>query len=102
MDSSKSRTQSNPNTRDLVDPITGRTVARVVSSVVCLRKDSDTHVRTTNSSSSCSNATRQLCSINEVTQEAVRLNVAPQDQVVAIRVMADFMRDPVKTLRVLG
>jgi hypothetical protein len=47
------------------------------------------------------NATRQLASINEVTQEAVRLNVAPQDQIAAIRVMADFMRDPVKTLEML-
>jgi hypothetical protein len=45
------------------------------------------------------NATKQLSSINEVTQEAVRLNVAPQDQVIAIRVMADFMRDPVRTLQ---
>ena len=44
---------------------------------------------------------RSCASINEVTQEAVRLNVAPQDQIIAIRVMADFMRDPVKTLQYL-
>jgi hypothetical protein len=47
------------------------------------------------------NATSQLANINQVTQEAVRLNVAPQDQIAAIRVMADFMRDPVKTLQYL-
>lgn len=38
---------------------------------------------------------------NEVIQEAARLGVAPQDQMIAIRVMSDFMRDPVRTLEAL-
>ena len=44
------------------------------------------------------NALRQS---TEVIQEAARLGVAPQDQMIAIRVMSDFMRDPVRTLQAL-
>jgi hypothetical protein len=91
----------NPNTRDLVDPITGRTVAKggIERKVY---EDGQRASRENNQlKTQLSAATRQLASINEVTQEAVRLNVAPQDQVAAIRVMSDFMRDPVKTLEYL-
>jgi hypothetical protein len=42
-----------------------------------------------------------LQGINQVTQEAARLNVRPEDQVAAIRVMSDFLRDPVNTLKYL-
>src|SRR4051812_37010489 len=93
--------QDNPNTRDLVDPITGRTVAKggIERKVY---EDGQRHARENNQlKGQLANATRQLSSINEVTQEAVRLNVAPQDQVAAVRVMADFLRDPVKTLEYL-
>src|SRR4051794_10625189 len=93
--------QDNPNTRDLVDPITGRTVAKggIERKVY---EDGQRASRENNQlKTQLSAATRQLASINEVTQEAVRLNVAPQDQVAAIRVMSDFMRDPVKTLEYL-
>jgi hypothetical protein len=38
---------------------------------------------------------------NEVTRTAQQLNVPPELQVAAIRVMSDFMRDPVKTLEYL-
>lgn len=91
----------NPNTRDLVDPITGRTVAKggIERKVY---EDGQRHSRENSQlKNQLGNAMRQLSSINEVTQEAVRLNVAPQDQVAAIRVMSDFMRDPVKTLEYL-
>ena len=93
----------NPNTRDLVDPITGRTVAKggIERRVY---EEGQRHARENNQLKqqlgACDAAT--VASINEVTQEAVRLNVAPQDQVIAIRVMADFMRDPVKTLASTG
>jgi hypothetical protein len=40
-------------------------------------------------------------SVNEVTREAARLNIKPEDQMVAMRVMADFLRDPVRTLQYL-
>ena len=89
----------NPNTRDLVDPITGRTVAKggIERRVF---EEGQRHARENNQlKTQLANASKQLSSINEVTQEAVRLNVAPQDQVIAIRVMADFMRDPVRTLQ---
>lgn len=90
-----------PNTRDLVDPITGRVVAKggIERRVY---EEGQRHSRENNQlKSQLTQATRQLASINEVTQEAVRLNVSPQDQVVAIRIMAEFMRDPVKTLESL-
>jgi hypothetical protein len=91
----------NPNTRDLVDPISGRTVARggIERKIF---EDGQRATRQLNQvNTELANAKRMLSSINEVTQEAVRLNVAPQDQVIAIRVMADFMRDPVRTLQTL-
>lgn len=93
--------QEQPNARDLVDPITGRTVARggIERRVF---EDGQRHARENNQlRGQLQNATRQLASINEVTQEAVRLNVAPQDQIAAIRVMSDFLKDPVKTLQYL-
>jgi flagellar hook-basal body complex protein FliE len=91
----------NPNTRDLVDPITGRTVARggIERRVF---EDGQRHARENATlKQQLGNATQQLANINQVTQEAVRLNVAPNDQIAAIRVMADFLRDPVKTLQYL-
>ena len=91
----------NPATRDLVDPISGRVVAKGGIE----RKIFEDGQRATRENTQLKNqlqqAQRALGGINEVTQEAVRLNVAPQDQVIAIRVMADFMRDPVKTLQTL-
>ena len=90
-----------PNTRDLVDPITGRTVAKggIERRVF---EDGQRHAReNAQLKNQLGSATQQLSRINQVTQEAVRLNVAPDDQIAAIRVMADFMRDPVKTLEYL-
>ena len=91
----------NPNARDLVDPITGRTVAKggIERRVF---EDGQRHAReNAQLKNQLGSATQQLSRINQVTQEAVRLNVAPDDQIAAIRVMADFMRDPVKTLEYL-
>jgi hypothetical protein len=93
--------EENPNTRDLVDPITGRTVARggIERKVY---EDGQRATRENNQlKTQLQAASRQLANVNQVTQEAVRLNVAPQDQVAAIRVMSDFLRDPVKTLEYL-
>jgi hypothetical protein len=92
----------NPNTRDLVDPISGRTVARggIERKIF---EDGQRAARENNQlKTELGNAKRMLSQVNETVQEAVRLNVAPQDQVIAIRVMADFMRDPVKTLQYLA
>lgn len=90
-----------PNTRDLVDPITGRVVAKggIERRVY---EEGQRHSRENNQlKSQLANASRQLAGINEVTQEAVRLNVAPQDQLVAIKMMSEFLRDPVRTLETL-
>ena len=91
----------NPSARDLVDPVSGRTVARggIERRV---HEDGQRHARENATlKQQLGQASQQLAQVNEVSQEAVRLNVAPQDQVAAIRVMADFMRDPVKTLEYL-
>lgn len=91
----------NPNTRDLVDPISGKVVAKggIERRVF---EEGQRHAReNAQLKSQLGSASQQLANINQVTQEAVRLNVAPADQIAAIRVMADFMRDPVKTLQYL-
>lgn len=93
--------QQNPNTRDLVDPVSGRVVA---SGGIERRifEDSQRTMRENNQLkqhvTGLQNALRQS---NEVIQEAARLGVQPQDQMIAMRVMADFMRDPVRTLQTL-
>jgi len=93
--------QQNPNTRDLVDPISGRVVAQggIERRVY---EEGQRHARENNAlKQQLQAAQRQAGGNNEVLQEAARLNVAPQDQVVAIRIMSEFMRDPVKTLETL-
>jgi hypothetical protein len=91
----------NPRVRDLVDPVTGRTVAKggVERHVY---EEGQRHFR---ENSTLKQQVQQLQgfvqSVNQVTQEAARLNVKPEDQMVAMRVMSDFMRDPVKTLEYL-
>jgi hypothetical protein len=90
-----------PNTRDLVDPISGRVVAKggIERRVY---EEGQRHARENNQlKQQLQQATQRLGSVNQVTQEAQRLNVSPQDQVVAVQIMAEFMRDPVKTLESL-
>jgi len=90
--------EQNQNVRDLVDPITGR---RVASGGVERRifEEGQRHARENQQlKQQLQNASNQLNGINEVTQEAVRLGLTPESQLVAVRVMADFLRDPVRTL----
>lgn len=90
-----------PNTRDLVDPVSGRTVARggIERRVF---EEGQRHARENNQlKTQLGQAMQRLSGVNEVTQEATRLNVSPQDQVVAVRIMSEFLRDPVKTLETL-
>ena len=91
----------NPQVRDLVDPVSGR----VVASGGVPRRLYEDNQRVTRENNALKqqvaglgNALRQS---NEVIQEAARLGVSPQDQMVAVRVMSDFMRDPVRTLQAL-
>src|SRR5215831_5429334 len=91
----------NHNTRDLVDPVSGRVVAQggierriFEDSQRTMRENNSLKQRVTG----LENALRQS---NETIQEAARLGVQPQDQLIAIRVMSDFMRDPVRTLEAL-
>jgi hypothetical protein len=90
---------NNPNTRDLVDPVSGRVVAQggierriFEDSQRTMRENNTLKQRVTGLEGA-------LRSSGEVLQEAARLGVQPEDQKIAIRVMADFMRDPVRTLQ---
>lgn len=88
----------NPNTRDLVDPVTGRTVAQggIERRVF---EEGQRHARENQQLrqqvTQYANAMQQ---VSTVTQEAARLNIKPEDQITAFRVMSDFLRDPVATL----
>lgn len=91
----------NPNTRDLVDPVTGQIVARggVERHVFELGQR---HARENNSlKQQLATAQQGLAQRGEVDRVARDLNIAPENQVVALRVMSDFLKDPVKTLEYL-
>jgi hypothetical protein len=88
----------NPNTRDLVDPISGRVVARGGIE----RKIYEDGQRASRENNALKQKVQgyenQLRATNEVAQRAAQLGVAPQDQVIAIQLMSEFMKDPVTTL----
>ena len=91
----------NPRVRDLVDPVTGKVVAQggIERRVY---EEGQRHAR---DNAALQQRVGQLQgfvnSVSEVTREAARLNISPQDQMIAMKVMADFLRDPVKTLQYL-
>lgn len=88
----------NPNTRDLVDPISGRVVARggIERKIY---EDGQRAFRENNAlKQKVQGLENQVRGANEVMQTAQQLGVAPQDQVIAIRLMSEFMKDPVATL----
>jgi len=91
----------NPNTRDLVDPVSGRTVAQggIERRVF---EEGQRHARENGQlKQQLQAATQQLSGAHSVMQEAQRLNIGPDEHKIAIQVMSDFMRDPVKTLEYL-
>lgn len=92
---------ANPNTRDLVDPVTGQIVAQGGIE----RRVYETGARhareNTTLKQQLQTANAQLGAVNQVTQVARDLQIAPENQVVAMRVMSDFLKDPVKTLEYL-
>lgn len=91
----------NPNTRDLVDPVSGRTVAHGGIERRVFEEGQRHQRENVQMRGQLQQLQGALGSINEVTREAARLNVQPQDQLAAIRVMSDFLRDPVRTLQYL-
>lgn len=89
------------NTRDLVDPTTGQVVARggIERHVFELGQR---HARENNTlKQQLTQAQQGLAQRGEVDRVARDLNIAPENQVVALRVMSDFLKDPVKTLEYL-
>jgi cell division septum initiation protein DivIVA len=92
---------NNPNTRDLVDPVSGRVVAQG-GIERRIYEDAQRAMRENNSlKQQLSGLQNQVKGATQVVQEAQRLGVSPEDQLVAVRVMSDFMRDPVRTLQAL-
>src|SRR5215472_1469179 len=90
-----------PNVRDLVDPVTGRTVAAggIERRVF---EEGQRHQRENNQlRAQLQQLQQHVNSGNQLLQEAQRFNITPEQHQVAIRVMSDFMRDPVKTLEYL-
>jgi hypothetical protein len=93
--------EADPKTRDLVDPRTGRVVAR---------GGIERHVFEEGQRHARENATlkQQLSALqahvgttSEVSRVANEMQLSPENQVVAIRVMGDFLKDPVRTLQSL-
>jgi len=93
--------QQQPNTRDLVDPVTGRIVAQggIERRVY---EEGQRHAReNAQLRNQLQQAQQHIAGSNALLQEANRLGVTPEQHSVALRVMSDFMRDPVKTLEYL-
>jgi len=91
----------NPNARDLVDPVSGRVVAQG-GIERRIYEDAQRTARENNAlKQTVQGLQNQVRGATEVVQEAQRLGVSPQDQLIAVRVMSDFMRDPVSTLQAL-
>lgn len=91
----------NPNTRDLVDPVTGQVVAKggIERRVF---ETGQRHARENQTlKQQLQQAQQQMGAVNEVSRVANELQIAPENQIAAIRVMSDFLKDPVKTLEYL-
>ena len=93
--------QQNPATRDLVDPVTGRTVAQggIERRVY---EEGQRHARENNQLKQQLAQHQQYAqSITGVMKEAQQLGIDANQHTVALRVMADFVKDPVRTLEYL-
>ena len=95
------QSETDARTRDLVDPRTGRTVAR---------GGIERHVFEEGQRHARENATlkQQLSALQqhagtatELTRVANEMQLSPDHQVIALRVMGDFLKDPVRTLQSL-
>lgn len=93
--------QQNPNTRDLVDPVTGRVVAQggIERRVY---EEGQRHAReNAQLKGQLQQFQQHMQSLNGVMREAQQFGITPDQHSVALRVMADFMKDPVRTLEYL-
>ena len=91
----------NPNTRDLVDPVTGRIVARggIERRVY---EEGQRHLREANDlRRKLQEAETRINSSDELTRTVTSLGLKTEDAIAASRVMSDFLRDPVRTLEYL-
>jgi hypothetical protein len=93
--------QQHPNTRDLVDPVTGRVVAQggIERRVY---EEGQRHARENAQLKQQLQAFQQhVQGTDGVIREAQQLGIGPEQHSVALRVMADFQKDPVRTLEYL-
>lgn len=92
---------NNPNTRDLVDPVTGRIVARGGIERRIYEESQRNARELATIKQQLQQATTQIRGGDETSRIARELNIPQEGAVAAIRVYSDFMRDPVKTLEYL-
>ena len=93
--------QDDPRTRDLVDPRTGRTVARggIERHVF---EEGQRHARENQTLKQQIQALQShVGTASEVSRVANEMQLTPDNQVIALRVMGDFLKDPVRTLQSL-
>jgi len=91
----------NPNVRDLVDPVTGRVVAHGGIERRVFEDGQRAQRENNQLRGQLQQATFALQGISDVTREAAKLNIAPEHQITALRVMSDFLADPVRTVQYL-
>lgn len=91
----------NPRTRDLVDPQTGRVVARggierhIFEQAQRHRRENDTLKQ------QMTTLQTQVQQASEPVRIATQLGLQPQQQVAAMQAMADFLRDPERMIQTL-
>lgn len=93
--------ETNPNTRDLVDPVTGRVVAKGGIERRVFENAQRESRRATELEGKLAEANQRLSSVDTVNRSIVDAGLRTEDAIAAISVMRDFLRDPVKTLEFL-
>lgn len=91
----------NPRVRDLVDPVTGRVVAKGGIERHVFEDSQRNQRENVQLKGQLQQLQGFVNSVGETTREAARLNIKPEDHMIALRVMSDFLRDPVRTLETL-
>jgi hypothetical protein len=92
---------TDPRVRDLVDPATGQVVAKGGIERRIFDKATRAEQQANAFKSQLQTANTQLETLRSVNSVANQLKLPPEQQVMAMRVMSDFMKDPVTTIEYL-
>lgn len=95
------QSQTDPRVRDLVDPATGQIVAKGGIERRIFDKAQRAEQQANAFRSQLQTANTQLETLRSVNSVANQLKLQPEQQVMAMRVMSDFMKDPVTTIEYL-